>query len=33
MNTCEVAYGEERIKFRLERKKVKNVNLKILSFF
>ena len=29
MNTCEVAYGEERIKFRLERKKVKNVNLNI----
>lgn len=29
MNTYEVAYGEEIIKFRVERKKVKNVNLNI----
>lgn len=29
MDTYEVAYGEEIIKFRLERKKVKNVNLNI----
>lgn len=29
MDTYEVAYGEEIIKFKLERKKVKNVNLNI----